>query len=167
MLPKRLLPGIGVLLPVLLLCSSYLFSQDRAITGKITDAVEGTGLQGASVTIKGTSLGTRTNEEGVFRINVPASARVLVISSVGFGSREIDITSLTSVNLTLNPTNKALNEVIVVGYGTQRRREVTGAISKVSGEQLTTIAAPSFEASLQGKAPGVQVIQGSGLAGSG
>ncbi|WP_315819628.1 TonB-dependent receptor plug domain-containing protein [Paraflavitalea speifideaquila] len=69
--------------------------------------------------------------------------------------------------VSLKATASNLNEVVVIGYGTQRRRDVTGAITKVSAEKITSIASPSFEAALQGKAPGVQVIQGSGLAGSG
>jgi TonB-dependent starch-binding outer membrane protein SusC len=155
-----------ILLPLLILLSFQSQAQDRLITGKITDAVQSTGVANASVNVKGTRIGTTTAEDGSFRLNVPSSANTLVISSVGFTSREVDISSTTTVSISLTPTNTALNEVIVVGYGTQRRREVTGAIAKVSGEQLTTIATPSFEAALQGKAPGVQVIQGSGLAGS-
>jgi TonB-dependent starch-binding outer membrane protein SusC len=162
---KRLLPGTGLLLPLLILMSLTLHAQDRLITGKITDAAQSTGLPNATVTVKGTTIGTKTDEDGNFRLNVPAGSTTLVISSVGFSTREVAITS-ANVNVSLTASNTALNEVIVVGYGTQRKRDVTGAIAKVSGEQLTTIAAPSFEAALQGKAPGVQVIQGSGLAGS-
>ncbi|HEX8334834.1 MAG TPA: SusC/RagA family TonB-linked outer membrane protein, partial [Segetibacter sp.] len=90
----------------------------------------------------------------------------LVVSSVSYGRREVAIGTGT-IEVTLEQTNAALDEVVVVGYGTQRRREVTGAITKVSAEQITSIAVPSFEAALQGKAPGVQIIQGNGLAGSG
>ena len=162
---KRLLPGMRILLPLLILLSFQSQAQDRLITGVVTDGVQATGIARASVNVKGTGIGTTTAEDGSFRLNVPASATTLVISSVGFSPREVPITS-GPLSITLTPGNTALNEVIVIGYGTQRRRDVTGAIAKVSGEQLTTIATPSFEAALQGKAPGVQVIQGSGLAGS-
>jgi TonB-dependent starch-binding outer membrane protein SusC len=161
---KRLLPGMRILLPLLLLLSFKSQGQDRLITGVVRDALAA-GISKASVNVKGTGIGTSTAEDGSFRLNVPASATTLVVSSVGFTTREVPITS-GPITITLTGSNTALNEVIVVGYGTQRRRDVTGAIAKVSGEQLTTIATPSFEAALQGKAPGVQVIQGSGLAGS-
>src|SRR5687768_1778617 len=163
---KRLLPGMRILLPLLLLLSFQSQAQDRLITGKVNDALQGIAISNASVSVKGSRIGTTTAEDGSFRLNVPPGSSILVVSSVGFTPVEVDISSTTTVTVALTPTNTALNEVIVVGYGTQRRRDVTGAISKVSGEQLTTIATPSFEAALQGKAPGVQVIQGSGLAGS-
>src|SRR5687767_11783539 len=118
MLPKRLLQGVGAFLPVLMLFSSYLFAQERLVTGRITDAVQGTGLPGVSVSVKGTTIGTRTNENGEFRLNVPSSGSALIISSVGFGSREVSLQGISNINLTLSPTNTALNEVIVVGYGT-------------------------------------------------
>src|SRR5687767_9418706 len=117
---KRLLPGMRILLPLLILLSFQSKAQDRLITGTITDAVQATGIGNASVTVKGTRIGTTTAEDGTFRINVPSTATTLVISSVGFASREVAI-GTGPMNITLTPGNTALNEVIVVGYGTQRR----------------------------------------------
>ena len=91
----------------------------------------------------------------------------MCIRDRGFAAQEISIAGKTTVDVILIATNTTLNEVVVIGYGTQRRREVTGAITKVSGDKLNTIVSPSFESALQGKAPGVQVLQGNGLAGSG
>jgi TonB-linked SusC/RagA family outer membrane protein len=146
---------------------SVLFSQaqNRSISGRITDA-SGTGVSGASVSVKGQTQGTTSTEDGRFTLSVPSSATTLVISSIGFQTQEIAIGDRATVAVTLQNTAGNLNEVVVVGYGTQRRREVTGAISKVSSEAINALPAPSFEASLQGRAPGVQVTQGSGLAGS-
>ncbi|NML20206.1 TonB-dependent receptor [Pseudoflavitalea sp. G-6-1-2] len=163
-MPHKLLVGIFALLLALPLTS---LAQNKTITGKVTNEKDGTPLPGISVTPKGGSGGTSTSGEGTFSITIPASTEVLVFSGVGFDSRDVNIAGQSVLNVTLKATTINLNEVVVIGYGTQRRREVTGAISKVSGDKITALPTPSFEASLQGRAPGVQVIQGSGLAGSG
>ena len=118
---KRLLPGMRILLPLLLLLSSQTQAQDRLITGVVRDVLQNAGIANATVNVKGTGIGTSTAEDGSFRLNVPASATTLVISSVGFTTREVPITS-GPITITLTGTNTALNEVIVVGYGTQRSR---------------------------------------------
>jgi TonB-linked SusC/RagA family outer membrane protein len=151
---------------LLLLLSATGFSQNKTITGKITDSKDGTPVSGVSVSAKGTKIVSQTNNDGVYSITVPSNVTTLVLSSVGYAGREITISG-TTADATIEITNTTLNEVVVVGYGTQRRKEVTGAITKISGEKLTAIPVPSFEAALQGKAPGVQIIQGNGLAGSG
>lgn len=143
------------------------WSQQRTVTGKVTDAKSGIGIQGVSVTVKGTQSGTTSLSDGTFSLRVPENTQTLIFSSIGYGVKEVDIRDQPVVNVVLESLSTNFDEVVVVGYGTQRRREVTGAISKVGGDKITAIPAPSFEAALQGKAPGVQVIQGSGLAGSG
>ncbi len=163
---KNFVKAIGFF--VLLHVAHFALAQNRVITGKITDAKEGNALAGASITAKDTRKGVQANADGTFSITVPATTTVLIITNVGYASQEVSITAGNSnINVSLLATNSSLNEVIVIGYGTQRRREVTGAIAKVSGEKLNTIVAPSFESALQGKAPGVQIVQGNGLAGSG
>ncbi len=152
---------------VLLLVAQLSFAQNRVITGKITDSKDGAALTGANVTAKGSRSGTQTGSDGTFNLSVPNTVKILVVSSVGFATQEISIDGKTSVTVSMLATNLSLNEVVVIGYGTQRRKDVTGAISKVTGEKLNAIPVPSFEAALQGKAPGVQIIQGNGLAGSG
>lgn len=160
---RKLLYSIG--LPLFLLLSIHGLAQERVVTGRVTNA-QGAGISGVSVTVKNTTTGTTTGEDGSFSISVPANA-ILVFSSVGYASQEISVNNQSTINIELQTTAGSLNEVVIVGYGTQRRREVTGAISKVTSEHINALPAPSFEASLQGRAPGVQVIQGSGLAGSG
>ena len=161
---RKLLRWIGV--PMLLLFSLLSSAQDRVLSGKVTDA-SGKAVSGVSVTVKGNTRGTTTGEDGNYSLNVPASATTLVFSSVGYTPQEVAIRGRNSASVVLQSSPGSLNEVVVVGYGTQRRREVTGAISKVTSDQLNVSPVPSFEAALQGKAPGVQVIQGNGLAGSG
>ncbi|MGB5008010.1 MAG: TonB-dependent receptor [Ferruginibacter sp.] len=155
---------------LMLSCTMILLTlaalSQNVITGKVTDAKDGTPVAGATITVKGTKTLTQTANDGTFKINVTGNAP-LIISSVGFDRQEVATTGSASLDIKLVQNNLQLNEVVVVGYGTQRRRDVTGAISKVSSEKLNSISVPSFEAALQGKAPGVQILSGNGLAGSG
>jgi TonB-dependent starch-binding outer membrane protein SusC len=162
----RKLKRFSVLVALLFLFSNLLYAQTKTITGRVTDAT-GAGLPGATVTVKGTKVATVTDAEGRYTISVPASANSIIISSVGYGQQEIGVGTQAQINVTLQAAAASLNEVVVIGYGVQRKRDVTGAISKVSGDQISATPVPSFEAALQGKAPGVQIIQGNGLAGSG
>ncbi|SMC68123.1 SusC/RagA family TonB-linked outer membrane protein [Pedobacter nyackensis] len=144
-------------------------AQTGALLGKVLDET-GLPLPGASVQIKSLNKNTLTNADGTYKISGLSNGTVsLLISYVGYQSKQesVKINGNTVANFSLKPDAQSLNEVVVVGYGTQTRREVTGSISKVTGDKLTAIPTPSFEASLQGQAPGVQVTQGSGLAGSG
>ncbi len=151
----------------LVLTTSVVFAQNKTITGKVTDSQQGTGIAGVTVSVKGTRTAVQTKADGTYSITVASNAQTLVFSSVGYSQQEVAIGGSASVDVSLVVNNTSLNEVVVIGYGTQRRKEVTGAIAKVSGDKLNTIVAPSFEAALQGKAPGVQIVQGNGLAGSG
>ncbi|WP_316816309.1 TonB-dependent receptor [Pedobacter nyackensis] len=157
------------LLVLLVLTALGANAQTGALVGKVLDET-GIPLPGASVQIKSINKSTLTNADGTYKITGLNNGTVaLLISYVGYQPKEesVKINGNTVANFSLKPDQQSLNEVVVVGYGTQTRREVTGSISKVTGEKLTAIPTPSFEASLQGQAPGVQVTQGSGLAGSG
>lgn len=151
----------------LLFISLFALAQDKVITGKVLDTRDGSPVAGANVSVKGTARITQTGSDGTFSITISGSATTLIISSVGFTTQEVDIAGKSTVDISLVSGSTDLGDVVVVGYGTQRKKEVTGAISKVTSEQLNAIPVPSFEAALQGKAPGVQVLQGNGLAGSG
>ncbi|MBC8033649.1 MAG: TonB-dependent receptor [Chitinophagaceae bacterium] len=158
---KRLLIAM---LPLLFCCFSAL-AQTRTVTGKVTDSKDGSGVPGVAVTVKGTKIGTQTAADGSFTLKVPDAGKILVLSSVGYTPLEISADGPLG-SLQMVQASSVLNDIVVVGYGVQTRREVTGAISKVSGDQISSIPVPSFEAALQGKAPGVQVVSGNGLAGS-
>ncbi|MEP7256554.1 MAG: TonB-dependent receptor [Ferruginibacter sp.] len=155
---------------LLVLFSMMLFSitafSQNIITGKVTDSKDGSPASGVTVTVKGTKNATQTAADGTFKINAATNA-TLVFTSVGFARQEVSAAGKATVDIKLVQNDQQLNEVVVVGYGTQRRRDVTGAITKVSSEKLNSISVPSFEAALQGKAPGVQILSGNGLAGSG
>jgi len=157
------------LLVLLVLTALGVNAQTAALVGKVLDET-GLPLPGASVQIKSLNKNTLTNADGTYKIAGLNDGQVsLTISYVGYQAKQesVKINGNTVANFSLKPDAQSLNEVVVVGYGTQTRREVTGSISKVTGDKLTALPTPSFEASLQGQAPGVQVTQGSGLAGSG
>lgn len=146
---------------VLLLFCGGVFAQNRVITGKVTDE-SGTPLQGVSVTIKGTKTGTSSNATGNFSITVPSSATFLVLSYVGFDPVETNIKQTTSVAIQLTAQKNSLESVVVVGYGTQKRKDVTGAVSSVKGDEIKNMPVTSVEDALQGRMAGVEVVKSSG-----
>src|ERR1700754_3200634 len=113
-----------VALTAVLLFTGQLLAQ-KTITGKVTDE-KGEPIPNASVMVKGSGTGTVTKQDGTFSISVPANAKHLVISSVDMGTEEVSISSQTNVSVTLKAADKSLQEVVVVGYGTQRKSDVTG-----------------------------------------
>lgn len=156
----------AIVLCTILFFSIISFSQNKTITGKVTDA-NGAPLQGVTVTGKGSRNAISTNAAGTFSLSVPAGVNVLVFTSIGFERKEADISSKTFVEISMKATVASnLNEVVVVGYGTQRKRDVTASISKIGADKIANVPAPSFESALAGKAAGVQVTTSSGLAGS-
>ncbi|MEK7200032.1 MAG: carboxypeptidase-like regulatory domain-containing protein, partial [Bacteroidota bacterium] len=123
---KLVRPILMGLFACLLVTSSQ--AQNKTISGKVTDAKDGSPLLGASVVVKGSKLGTQTGADGTFRIAVPSSVTTLVISSVGFASQEINIQNKTSVEVSLKATNEQLGEVVVIGYGTRKLKDATGSV---------------------------------------
>ncbi|TXK49240.1 TonB-dependent receptor [Pontibacter qinzhouensis] len=136
------------------------------ITGKVVSAT-GEPLPGVTVLVKNTNLGTTTGVDGSFELAVPNPTDVLVFSFVGFASREIPLNNQKTIQVTLQDDSKALGEVVVVGYGTQNRKSLVGAIVKVDPKETTQIPVASFDAQLQGRAAGVQVNTFSGTPGEG
>ncbi|GAA0190259.1 TonB-dependent receptor [Fulvivirga kasyanovii] len=151
---------------VLSISTSVVCAQQQTISGKVTDAGDGLSLPGVNIIESGTNNGTVTDVDGNYSLKV-ASDATLIFSYVGYTTIEVPVNGRSVINIPMEADVTQLAEVVVVGYGVQTKREVTGSIAKVEGEALTEIAVPSFEAALQGKAAGVQVIQGSGTAGSG
>lgn len=133
------------------------------VTGKVTSAT-GEAIAGASVNIKGSSVGVATAADGTFSINVPDSA-VLVISSIGFITEEIAVNGRSTIDVVLRAAETSLEQVVVVGYGTQRKRDLTGSITTVKGEDLARMPAANPVSSLQGKVAGLTIVN-SGRAGA-
>lgn len=138
----------------------------RNATGKVVDE-KGQLLAGVNVILKGTQRGSTTDTEGRFAIEVPDDAAVLIFSFVGYKSQEITAGSKSDITVTLTPEDKALEEIVVVGYGTQKQREVTGSIATIQAAQLEDQPVGQFAQKLQGRVAGVQINQASGTPGSG
>ncbi|WP_375447621.1 SusC/RagA family TonB-linked outer membrane protein [uncultured Fibrella sp.] len=136
------------------------------IKGTVSDE-KGNGLPGATVSVKGTQLGTTTDVNGTFSINMPADAKTLVISFIGMTTQEVVVGSRTTLNITLQNTGQALDEVVVIGYGTQKRSDVTSSITTVKASDLKDIPAAGIDQLLQGKAAGVTVTSNGGQPGGG
>jgi iron complex outermembrane receptor protein len=164
---KRLLIRVGMLIPVLLILAQVGFAQGKTVTGKVTDSKDGSPVAGASVAVKGTNRGTTTDATGAFRINVENNDAVLVITSVGFARLEVTVGTETDLNIGLVATQAALNEVVVVGYGTQRKRDLTGAVATVSAKDFVKGAIQTPEQLIAGKVAGVQITSNNGAAGTG
>ena len=128
----------------------------RTVTGKVTNA-EGEPLSNVSVQIKNSTKATTTNADGAFSIDVEDNANALIFSFVGMVTREVNIEGKTSLNVVLQVTNKALDEVVVVGYGTQKRTLITGAVSSVNSKTLNETPALTISQALQGRVAGLQV----------
>ena len=166
---KKFYKKICACFAVVLMCGSTVFAQK--ITGIISDE-NNDPLPGLSVVIKGTTNGTVTNIDGVYTIdNVTPGDYVLVYSYIGYKKIEksvkVSAAGNTTVNVKMETDAQLLSEFVFTGYGVQRTKDVSGSISTVKGDVLKSIPVPSFEAALQGQAAGVQVNQGSALAGSG
>ncbi len=138
---------------------------DRKITGRVTDGTGG-GLPGVTIALKGAATGTVTNVNGEYSINVPDNNAVLVFRFVGYDTQEITVGTQAQVNVVLVTASKGLNELVVVGYGTQKKVNLTGAITAVRAEELVNMAPANLSNTLAGRAPGVNVTNTSGLSGS-
>lgn len=123
-------------------------------------------LPGVSVFLKGSKIGTTTDTKGQYKITIPEMKGTLVFSFIGFQTQEVIINQRTTLNITLSSGAEALDEVLVVGYGTQKRKDVTGSIASVSADDIKNQPASNIENLLQGRAAGVQVSQSSGAPGS-
>jgi TonB-linked SusC/RagA family outer membrane protein len=155
-----LLLGMG-----LLLCGQIL-AQNRTISGKVTDE-KGSPLPNVSVVIKGGGGGTSTQLDGSFSLSVPPTAKVLVFSTIGFATTELPIGKGNSLNVSMqSAAQKELQDVVVVGYGTQRKAEMTSSVAKVSGDKVANVPFTSVDQTLQGKAAGVQSTGFSGQPGA-
>ncbi|MES2881456.1 MAG: carboxypeptidase-like regulatory domain-containing protein, partial [Bacteroidota bacterium] len=153
---------------MLLTFACFLFcvqalAQSKTVSGKVNDAT-GQPVSGASVLVKGTNSGTTTAADGTFSLSVPNASNILVISYLGLAAQEVNISDRNSVTVALQAaTEPALQEVVVVGYGTQRRQDLTGSVAQVNGAKLRDQPIQTFEQGLSGRAVGVNVSLPSGV----
>ena len=138
---------------------------EQRVTGTVRDESGGT-LPGVSVVLKGTQRGTTTDTEGKFVMQVPDASSVLVFSFVGYTSQEVVVGTQSNLSIALVPENKLLNEVVVVGYGTVKRQDLTGSVAQIDADDITALPVSDVQQALRGRAPGVRIIQTSGQPGS-
>ena len=158
---QRLLAKLVSFMLVCVLLTQPIFAQTKTITGKITDD-KGAPLPGVSVTVKGSRTGTSTDAGGAFSINVKTTARTLLLSSVGFTDKEVDISSQTMVNVSLVPSSTTLGDLVVTGYGSARKRDLTGAVDVVSSKDFNSGVIGTPVQQIQGKVPGLVIVQQGG-----
>ena len=141
------------------------FSQERAITGKVTASEDGSPLAGVSISVKGTTVGVTSDANGLYKISAPPTA-VLRFSFVGFTTKLIPINNQINVDVTLVSTIANLDEVVVTGYGaTLKKKETTGATANIKGDVIENLPLQSFDKALQGRMSGVQIQSANGVPG--
>ncbi|MCD8742143.1 SusC/RagA family TonB-linked outer membrane protein [Mucilaginibacter roseus] len=154
----KLLRFLGVCF-LMLIVGSSAFAQNKVVSGKVTDATTGSPLPGVSISATGTTVGTTSDVEGNYKLNVPETAKSLTFSFIGYQSKKVDLAGATTINATLSQSNSTLEEVVVVsvGYGTLDKKEVSSAITHVSGKDLLPVSANNPLMSLQGKVAGLTI----------
>ncbi|SKB48903.1 SusC/RagA family TonB-linked outer membrane protein [Dyadobacter psychrophilus] len=145
---------------------THVFSIDKTVSGKITSSEDNTPIPGVSVVLKGSRSGTNTDVEGQFKIEVPDNGAVLVFSSVGFITQEVPVGAKSIIDIKMDADMKALTEVVVVGYGSQKKSQTTGAISSVSAKQISEMPITNIGQAMQGRVAGVDVSQSGSKPGS-
>lgn len=138
----------------------------RAITGKVTDAGDGSGLPGVNVTVPGTNSGTTTDATGHFKLTVPDAGKTLSFSFIGYQAQTVTIGEQAVINVSLLSTTKGLGEVVVVGYGVQNRRDVTGTISSIKGADIKNLPVSDAAQAIQGRVSGVDIVRSDGSPGT-
>lgn len=148
-----------------LLPSISVFAQSKTVTGTVTNE-KGTPLVGVSVVVKGSNTGTSTNSQGKYTIDAPASG-TLVFTNVGYLSKELPVQGKSVVDVDLSVSSQSLDQIVVISYGTKKKREITGSVTNIDASEVQDIAAAELGQKLQGKVPGLQVTQASGRPGQG
>jgi len=150
---------IKYLLILFVLFPLSLLAQQTVISGKVIDFTDGNSLPGVSVKIQGTNSGTVTDKDGKFRISVSGNDATLIISYIGYLSQEVKVAALKNGIVALKTGSKGLDEVVVVGYGVQKRATITGSIATLQNKEITTTKNESVVNMLTGKIPGVRIVQ--------
>lgn len=150
----------------LFMITGYLvIAQTVQISGTVTSSDDGLAMPGVFVSVKGTTVGTITGVDGKYVLSVPSNSQTLVFSFIGYKTQEVTIEGKTRIDAVLEQDLFKVDEIVVVGYGVQKKREVTGSITTVKGNELASLATPSFDAQLAGRSAGVQVTTMTGILG--
>lgn len=154
--PWKNFHGFVLTLVLLIFMAGSSYAQNRNVSGVIKSST-GETMPGVNVLVKGTTIGTATDIDGNFSLNVPSDESILVFSFIGYSSKEVLVGNASELNIVLEEDLSSLSEVVVVGYGTQERAKVTGAISSVGSEEIRALPVPSLASAIQGRAAGVNV----------
>jgi TonB-linked SusC/RagA family outer membrane protein len=158
----QLLPGVRfLLLGAFLLFATAVLAQTITVKGKVTDAANGEGIPGANVVVKGTTSGIITDMDGNYSLKVPSNG-TLQISFIGYTKTEVPVAGKTEINVLLTAESIGLDEVVAIGYGTVKKRDITGSVSSVQGNDLRAIPVVSAAEAITGKLAGVQVLSTEG-----
>lgn len=150
---------------VVLLSLGWAWAQERTVSGRVTDATDGSNLPGVNVTVKGTTRGTVSGADGSYSISIPNEGATLVFTFIGLVTQEIEVGDRSTINVAMQTDVTQLTEIVVTGYGVQDKRTLTSSITKVDGAKLSALTVNSFDQALVGQAAGVQVTVASGLVG--
>ncbi len=153
-----------IILPLTLFAINAYSQNSLSVKGRIVNE-QGQPISGASIVVQGLKTGASTNNKGDFEISVPPKS-TLVITSLGYSSKEVPVNNESFLNITLQQSLTGLNEVVVIGYGTQRKEAITGSVASISGEKLNQNPSSNISDALQGRLPGVQISQTSTQPGS-
>lgn len=145
------------------LTAGMVIAQTVQIRGTVTSSEDGLPIPGVSVIAKGTTIGVITGADGTYLITVPGSTQVLSFSFIGFKPQDIEVGGRSTIDLILDPDLFQVDEVVVIGYGVQQKRDISGSIASVRGEKLASIPVQSFDQALQGKASGVTITIPNGV----
>lgn len=160
---KRLLVAVTL---ALFAFSVPALAQNKEVTGKVTDVKDGSPLAGVTVAVKGTQIATATDANGLFKLKVPADAKTLTISSIGFATREVPAEA-GEMSIGLSAISTSLNEVVVIGYGTSRKKDLTGSVINLTAKDFNKGSITTPEQLIMGKAAGVQITSNGGAPGAG
>ena len=153
---KRMFTRISVLTFLGLLFISNAFAQNVTVSGVVTDAADRSAVPAVSIVVKGTTTGTQTDASGRYSINAPSNS-TLVFTYIGYTTQEVPVNNRTTLNIALQTEAQNLEQVVVVGYGSQRKIDVTGSVTSVKGEDITKQASVNPVSSLQGRVAGVNI----------
>jgi TonB-linked SusC/RagA family outer membrane protein len=157
---------LTILFLLLLIGGMQVVLAQKTVKGKVSSAQDAVGIPGASVIVPGTSIGTTTDFNGIFSLSVPSNAKTLKISFIGMKTVEVQIGTKNEINVALEPEVTTIDEVVAVGYGTQKKSDVTGSISSVKGGELAQMPMQRVDQALQGRASGVMVLNTAGAPGA-
>jgi hypothetical protein len=147
---------------LIIVCTSEAMAQNNIVSGKVTDAQTGEALPGVNILVMGTSMGTATDAQGHYSLNVPSLQDTLRFSFIGYQSQVVPINGRTRIDVTLKPTVISGNQMVVVGFGTTKKKDLTGSVTHVNSKEIEAIPTFNVAQALIGHASGVQVVHNSG-----